>query len=485
MDEDEQSGNARSGGPDGDGRASGPGPRPRAGGVRGFLRDGPPLGPTRPAFWRSPLRGPRLTSLLGAVLLVGLPVLFLTGLLSHAAYNPDLGANDRTPGKGVLGFYLFPWPTDPPWLYRLTQGVHVTLGVTLVPVLLAKLWSVVPLLFRWPPVRSAAQTLERLSLLFLVGGALFVFATGILNIQLEYLFPGSFYPLHFYGSWVFVAALLSHIVLKLPTVVRELRGRGLRDTRSGPAARPRDGDGDGNGEADGSGDGGTNGLGDRDADGARDANGLVAPDPDPPTASRRTLLGAVGLGSSVLLLTTVGQSLGGPLRRTAVMAPHGRLSEGGADGFPVNTTAAYAGVTDADTGPGWRLTVRWRGREVVLTRRELLALPQHRSALPIACVEGWSTRALDWEGVRLADLAALVGAEGPPGVFVESAQRTGAFSSAALRDNQVADPRSLLALRVGGGDLSVDHGYPARVIVPACPGVHNTKWVTRLGFGEV
>jgi DMSO/TMAO reductase YedYZ molybdopterin-dependent catalytic subunit len=44
------------------------------------------------------------------------------------------------------------------------------------------------------------------------------------------------------------------------------------------------------------------------------------------------------------------------------------------------------------------------------------------------------------------------------------------------------DPDSLLALRVNGADLSLDHGYPARVIVPAAPGVHNTKWVTSLTF---
>ena len=38
------------------------------------------------------------------------------------------------------------------------------------------------------------------------------------------------------------------------------------------------------------------------------------------------------------------------------------------------------------------------------------------------------------------------------------------------RAGQVADSRSLLALRVGGADLSLDHGYPARIIVPGLPG---------------
>ena len=102
-------------------------------------------GPFRRSFWRSPIRGPWLTAVLGLVLLPGITVLFVTGLLSYAAYNPDLsGLNDETPGKGWLGFYLFSWPTHPEWLYRVNQGTHVLLGLVLVPILLAKLWSVLP-----------------------------------------------------------------------------------------------------------------------------------------------------------------------------------------------------------------------------------------------------------------------------------------------------------------------------------------------------
>src|SRR5690348_1871492 len=76
----------------------------------------PPPGPFRPGFWRSPIRGPWLTSVFGLVLLIGIPLLFVTGLLSYAAYNPGLSPlNDETPDKGVLGFYLFSWPTHPYW----------------------------------------------------------------------------------------------------------------------------------------------------------------------------------------------------------------------------------------------------------------------------------------------------------------------------------------------------------------------------------
>ena len=46
----------------------------------------------------------------------------------------------------------------------------------------------IPRLFEWPPVRSPAHALERLSLALLVGGALFEFVTGIINIQYWYAF---------------------------------------------------------------------------------------------------------------------------------------------------------------------------------------------------------------------------------------------------------------------------------------------------------
>ncbi|AKA01955.1 membrane protein [Streptomyces noursei ZPM] len=393
----------------------------------------------------------------GLVLLIGIPLIFVTGMLSYAAYNPGLDRiNDQTPDKGLFGFYLFDWPTHPYWLYRLTQGVHVTLGVVLLPVLLAKLWSVIPKLFEWLPVRSVAHALERLSLLLLVGGVIFEFVTGIANIQLFYVFPGSFYTLHFYGAWVFIAAFVVHVSLRLGRMTRALRSRSLAaELRTDLAhTRPE----------------------------PPDPDGLVPTAPAPPTMTRRGALAMVGGGSLLLLVVTAGQSIGGWVRGTALLAPHNRAPGSGPNGFQINKTAASVGVTPAHVGPAWRLEIHGPGPTLVLTRAQLLAMPQHAAALPIACVEGWSTPNQQWSGLRLADLAALAGLPDAGSVLVQSVQPPGPYSSVVLRGNQIHDPRSLLALRVNGADLSLDHGFPARVIVPANPGVNNTKWVHRLTF---
>jgi DMSO/TMAO reductase YedYZ molybdopterin-dependent catalytic subunit len=110
-------------------------------------------------------------------------------------------------------------------------------------------------------------------------------------------------------------------------------------------------------------------------------------------------------------------------------------------------------------------------------------MEQHTVDLPIACVEGWST-VQAWTGVRLRDLAAAVGVQHMVSARVESFERFGAFKSAQFTADQMLHPDSLLALRVNGVDLTLDHGFPARIMMPAIPGVHATKWVETIKFRD-
>lgn len=414
------------------------------------IEERPPPG-LDPRSWRSPLRGPWLTSIFAVVLLVTLPIVTLTGLLSFIAY----GEAARPTDVGWLHLPRFDWPTDPSWLFRLTQGLHVVLGLVLVPIVLAKLWSVVPRLFAWPPARSVAQVLERLSLLMLVGGILFQIVTGLLNIQYDYLFGFSFYTAHYYGAWVFIAGFVAHVVLKLPRMIESLRSRSFREVLRTRLAHTRPE--------------------------PRDEDGLVAVDPAPPTVSRRGALALVGGGSLMVLALTAGQTIGGFTRPLAVLLPRGRDTGDGPNDFPINRTADAAGISPEVTGEQWRLSLSGGTEDVELDRAALLALPQHTAVLPIACVEGWSTTQT-WTGVRLRDLADLAGVGALDGADISSLEESGAFNTSALNAGQASHEDALLALRVNDTDLSLDHGFPARVIVPAMPGVLNTKWVAAISF---
>jgi DMSO/TMAO reductase YedYZ molybdopterin-dependent catalytic subunit len=416
----------------------------------------PPPGPFRPTFWRSPLRGPWLTSFLGTLLGPLIVVIAFTGLISHDSYYPELGNNATIDPAHDIGVLLHLPISSPTWSYALTQGLHVTIGLIAIPVLLAKLWSVIPRLFAWPAVRSPAQALERASLLLLVGGALFEFATGLLDIQNYYPWHFGFVLAHYYGAWVFFTAFSLHVCVKLPVVVRTYRERGwlkplradLLHTKPEPHV----------------------------------ADGLAPVAPAAPTLSRRGLLGLVGGASLTLLLVNVGETIGGPFRRFALLAPRGRVFGTGPNDFQINRTAASVGVTP-EMAADWHLSVTGAARAVSLSRSQLMAMDLVTVELPIACVEGWSTTQ-HWTGVRVIDLAALVGASPSAIVHVQSFQPSGPFRHCTLSTAQLRDPRALLALNVNGVPLSPDHGYPARLILPDQPGVHCTKWVGSMRFYE-
>jgi hypothetical protein len=254
---------------------------------------------------------------------------------------------------------------------------------------------------------------------------------------------------------VFIGAFVVHVALKLPTMFRSLRSRSLwaelRTPRAYTEPEPAD------------------------------SSGLVATHPAAPTLSRRGALALVGGGSLLIAVLTAGETIGGFTRRAALLVPRGRSYGDGPNDFQINRTATAARITTRDTGTDWLLTLHGGARPVQLDRRGLLAMRQHTATLPIACVEGWSSTQ-DWTGVALRDLAVLAGVGDPHSARVQSVERAGAFRAATLQRNQVLDPDALLALRVNGVDLSVDHGYPARVIVPALPGVHCTKWVGSIEF---
>ena len=73
----------------------------------------PPPGPARAGFWRSPVRSAWLTTMIGSTLLVAIVIVSVTGFLSHAAYQPDLGRNDLIPRELDLQLFVIPWPTSP------------------------------------------------------------------------------------------------------------------------------------------------------------------------------------------------------------------------------------------------------------------------------------------------------------------------------------------------------------------------------------
>lgn len=378
----------------------------------------------RPDDFTSRSRGTGLTARVGVALGVAFGLCFVTGIWSHLQQDPQ----DWVP----LG-------PSPAWLYRVTQGVHVVAGTAAVPLLLVKLWSVFPRLFLHPPSGRRAlvvEALERASIAALVASAVFMLASGLLNIAQWYPWDFSFRRTHNAVAWVAIGALIVHVAVKLP-VIRTALGAPVDDGQIDDEEHDPPGSDDG-----------------------------------PP---RRAVLLAAASASGLAVLLTAGQSVPW-LRNVSVFAVR---NGDGPQGLSINRTARAAGAVDGASSPDYVLEVVAGGRTVSLTRDQLAELPQRTHRLPMACVEGWSKDAL-WTGVAVRDVLALVDA--PPGsdVRVSSLQTRGAFANTDLPAAFTQDERTLLALELNGETLSLDHGYPCRIIAPNRPGVLQTKWVRRL-----
>lgn len=372
-------------------------------------------GPLRECAFAKRLHDERTASIIGVALGIAVLFLFVTGVLSRLIQDEP---------------FWFQWPSRPVNLYRITQGIHVAVGIAAIPLLLAKLYVVYPKLFRWPPIESIAHLVERISLLPLVGSMMFMFFTGVMNVA-GWEPWGFFFPrAHFWGAWVASGSLVVHVGAK-GTAIR----RGL--SRSSPDRLEEPGEG----------------LG------------------------RRGFLATIGAASAALTIATLGQTVR-PLRWISVLGARDPAT--GPQGFPVNKSARSAGVLTTARDPSYRLRVEGNVEQpLTLSLGELRELPSRQASLPIACVQGWSADAR-WRGVPVRDLLDRAGASANAEVEVESIQSAGQYRASMLNRWQARDEDTLLAYEVNGEALHIDHGFPVRLIGPNRPGVMQTKWVARL-----
>ena len=390
---------------------------------------------SRPRVWphfSSPLRSTAVTARLGRLVGICFGICFVTGMLSHYQYHP---------------WGWLPEPASPIWAYRVTQGLHVATGVTAIPLLLVKLWSVYPNLWRWPIVRSPGHALERLSVAVLVSSAIVQLTTGFLNTLDWYPWPWSFASTHRYLAYVVIGSILLHIGIKLPDIKYGLQAKLAEADVLTEIPWSENPD-------------------------AHSNAGKVEP-PTMPAMNRRGLFVAVGSGIGAIVLTTVGQTVT-PLARVGLLAT--RQASKGPQGVPVNKTAHSAGVVDLAQQADWSLEVGGP-RPFVLTLAEVEAMAGHERHLPISCVEGWSVGA-HWRGIPVIDLVRRAGGDASSRVDVFSMQPDGPYKHSTLDGPQVS--AAMFATHLNGERLDIDHGYPLRLISPNRPGVLQTKWLNRI-----
>ena len=130
----------------------------------------------------------------------------------------------------------------------------------------------------------------------------------------------------------------------------------------------------------------------------------------------------------------------------------------------------------------WRLKISGCvQRPVELDWKQFLALPQVKDVSDFHCVTTWSQFDMEWEGVAFVTLAELV----QPGREVAHVLFRGADSYTTNNPLAVClDDDVLIAHRWNGQPLTVEHGAPARVIIPKRYAWKGAKFLNEIVFLE-
>ena len=385
-----------------------------------LARRRPPV--PRESDFSSWLRSPAVSARVGVWLGICFGVAFLTGVISHYAQAHT---------------WWVDFPTRPVWGYRVTQGLHVGQRHSRDPVAAGQAVVRLPQALRSHSVDGdescSCMGSSDWSIGVLVAAAIFQLATGLLNTAQWYPWAFSFRASHYAVAWVAIGALVVHIAVKLPVIQVALSHDVDDASQDRESTRPHDG-------------------------------GLT----------RRGLLRTTWTASALAVLLLGGEHCALPSQGVLF----GVRSGDGPEGIPINKSAKAADVIASALDPGFRLVVAHGAREVSLSREQLSEMAQHTRRLPIACVEGWSAQG---SGPACGCGTCLISSGLPAartrgGLTCSRAGVPGTVLQGAFAD----DEATLLALRLDGEDLEVDHGYPCRLIAPNRPGVLQTKWVDRI-----
>jgi DMSO/TMAO reductase YedYZ molybdopterin-dependent catalytic subunit len=117
------------------------------------------------------------------------------------------------------------------------------------------------------------------------------------------------------------------------------------------------------------------------------------------------------------------------------------------------------------------------GRSIRWSWREFLELPRVRVFSDFHCVTRWSRLGNLWEGVSTRELVERAGGASPQAryVLVQGYDR-GWTTNLPLADFLAED--ALVALFHDGHPLTVEHGGPARLVVPRLYAWKSAKWVS-------
>ncbi|MFD7854309.1 molybdopterin-dependent oxidoreductase [Streptomyces microflavus] len=118
-------------------------------------------------------------------------------------------------------------------------------------------------------------------------------------------------------------------------------------------------------------------------------------------------------------------------------------------------------------------------RKHVITFKEFQRLPTSRLSGDIHCVTKWTWPNNNWGGVLVSTLLDIA----PPAADVTHVMVWAEYGySANLRISDVMSGQAIFATHNHGEQLSPEHGFPLRLVVPHLYGYKGPKWVRGIEY---
>jgi DMSO/TMAO reductase YedYZ molybdopterin-dependent catalytic subunit len=182
---------------------------------------------------------------------------------------------------------------------------------------------------------------------------------------------------------------------------------------------------------------------------------------------RRVFLGMTALGlGGIFFGARVQSALNSELQRLFPFWP----------GFRIYSVAgSYPKISDSE----YRLNVSGLvERPRVLTLADLKAMPSTSFSQEFQCVTGWTVPNVEWEGVKLSDILDDAGLQqGATALSFESYDGT---DSESLTLSQAQLPGVIVAYRMLGAPVTIEHGGPVRLYVGPMFGYKSLKWLSAI-----
>ena len=117
-------------------------------------------------------------------------------------------------------------------------------------------------------------------------------------------------------------------------------------------------------------------------------------------------------------------------------------------------------------------------RPATYSLADLKAMPSVKMVRDFHCVTGWVVPSVHWEGVRLSHLLDRVGVK--PGAVALTFESFDGADSESLTLDQARMPDVIVAYKMLGGPVTVEHGGPVRLYVAPMFGYKSLKWLSAI-----